>query len=143
LVHDKPVISSVEFNPPFIENLTLIHLNIKEATEKNIVKHLINKSNYNYFIEKINTLTNTISKCNKLETFIELIKEHEQLMTKVLLKKPVKETYFDDFEGAVKSLGAWGGDFVLAASTLSFENQYKYFNNKGFSTVIPLKSLMI
>jgi hypothetical protein len=52
----------------------------------------------------------------------------------------VKETLFHDFEGVVKSLGAWGGDFVLA---ISKENPTDYFKAKGFEVVIPYSEMIL
>ena len=74
---------------------------------------------------------------------MELLEEHELLVSSVLNQTPVKQLLFSDFEGAIKSLGAWGGDFVLAASQHDIETQRQYFNNKGYSTVIPLKNVML
>jgi len=42
----------------------------------------------------------------------------------------------------MKSLGAWGGDFVLATSQASEEETRKYFGQKGFTTVFKLVELM-
>ena len=40
----------------------------------------------------------------------------------------------------IKSLGAWGGDFILAASK---ENPVSYFNQKGFETVIRYTDMVL
>ena len=51
-----------------------------------------------------------------------------------LLEQPtIKSQLFADFDGSIKSLGAWGGDFVLAASE---QNPTEYFSRKGYHTVI-------
>ena len=34
-------------------------------------------------------------------------------MSELLDTKTIKELLFPDFSGTIKSLGAWGGDFVL------------------------------
>jgi hypothetical protein len=33
----------------------------------------------------------------------------------------------------MKSLGAWGGDFILATSDRSAKETWAYFNQKGYS----------
>jgi len=43
----------------------------------------------------------------------------------------VHASLFSDFPGSIKSLGAWGGDFVLAASASPAEN---YFKTRGYTT---------
>ena len=43
-----------------------------------------------------------------------------------------------DYEGQIKSLGAWGGDFILAAGPV---NSKKYFYDKGYNTVLNYKEI--
>lgn len=67
---------------------------------------------------------------------VELLTEHERLVGSVLGETPVREQRFSGFPGAVKSLGAWGGDFVLAVSLeLSFEEMKTWFSKKGYPSV--------
>ena len=42
-------------------------------------------------------------------------------------------TIDSDYNGEIKSLGAWGGDFILAAGPT---NTPEYFSSKGFNTII-------
>ena len=50
---------------------------------------------------------------------------------------------FKDFEGEVKSLGAWGGDFVMACTENDAEYVSRYFKNKGLDTVLTYKKLLL
>jgi hypothetical protein len=68
-----------------------------------------------------------------------LIFEHEKVLSIQLKKKMVKEIFFDDYEGEIKSLGAWGGDFIMAAGP---KNSKKYFNEKGFKTVFSFNDML-
>jgi len=52
----------------------------------------------------------------------------------------VKEALFPDFKGVIKSLGAWGGDFVLA---ISRENPTGYFRERGYETVLPFSEMIL
>ena len=36
-------------------------------------------------------------------------------MSKLTSKEKIKDKLFNDFDGEIKSLGAWGGDFILAS----------------------------
>ena len=45
-----------------------------------------------------------------------------------------------DFDGEIKSLGAWGGDFILATSD---ENPSTYFKAKGFETILPYSEMIL
>ena len=51
----------------------------------------------------------------------------------------VKEIYFSDYSGEIKSLGAWGGDFILAAGPI---NTKKYFEEKGYKTIFSYKDML-
>jgi hypothetical protein len=42
---------------------------------------------------------------------------------------------FNDFKGAVKSLGAWGGDFFMALSQQPADFVEAYFREKGYQDV--------
>ena len=61
-------------------------------------------------------------------------------MSNILEMKTVKESLFTDFNGVIKSLGAWGGDFVLA---ISKENPVDYFKKKGFKTIVSYKDMIL
>ena len=74
------------------------------------------------------------------EIFAQGLEEHEKMLSSVLEMKPVKETLFLDFDGTIKSLGAWGGDFVLV---ISQNDPKSYFAFKGFETVIPYSEMIL
>jgi len=66
-----------------------------------------------------------------LEDFQEVLVAHEKMIASYIGQPTLKETLFADFGGAVKSLGAWGGDFILAASKEPMED---YFRDLGYTT---------
>ena len=78
-------------------------------------------------------------RCKTQESFNILIEKHEGIIARILQKKTIKELLFSDFEGAIKSLGAWGGDFIIASGGL---DSPRYFNRKGFGTVIPFEEMI-
>ena len=49
------------------------------------------------------------------------------------------EKQFPDFQGAIKSLGAWGGDFIMATGN---EQTPYYFKNKGFDVVLNYEEII-
>ena len=68
------------------------------------------------------------------------MQKHEDLIAKALGVPTVKQSLFPDYKGAIKSLGAWGGDFVLAASDQEGPN---YFKNLGYENVIPFEKMIL
>lgn len=51
--------------------------------------------------------------CTSLLDFEKLITAHEAIISKLIQQDTIKAKLFKDFNGTIKSLGAWGGDFVL------------------------------
>ena len=68
------------------------------------------------------------------------MEEHEALLSSILKIEPVKQRLFPDFFGMMKSLGAWGGDFVLATGD---DKTISYFKSKGYPTVIPYSKMIL
>ncbi|PKP09267.1 MAG: GHMP kinase [Bacteroidetes bacterium HGW-Bacteroidetes-4] len=142
LHNNKPHIKTVRFNPPFLKQLNLIYLNQKMPTEANIGSFLKNNTLSASLIKNINLLTDEVLVCNELNKFQHLMQEHEDLLANQLQMPAVKERHFSDFNGTLKSLGAWGGDFILSISDKSFEEQKAYFASRGYKTIIPLEPLI-
>ena len=85
-------------------------------------------------------LTQSLIKAKSLKTFEQILIEHEDFIGNILGIIPVKERLFSDFGGSVKSLGAWGGDFVLACGN---PNTPEYFKNKGFPVVLGYQEIIL
>ncbi|WP_431133911.1 GYDIA family GHMP kinase [Psychroserpens mesophilus] len=138
---DKKIkIQSVNFNPSFKDNLYFVHLNKKQNSRDGIAQYRTNTSDLKQEIEYINGITQEMIHCNSLEQFQKLMDTHEEIISKIVNLKPAKEQLFEDFNGSIKSLGAWGGDFVLAASN---DNSIQYFKEKGFPTIIPYEDMIL
>ena len=141
IVNGDPKIEQVVFDSAFTKNLYFVYLNQKRNSKSAIAEYHTNKTKQlSSYIAAINTLTQDIIEANNLELFTQLISQHETVLSKILKTETVKDTLFPDFNGAVKSLGAWGGDFVLVVSK---ENPMPYFVAKGYETVIPYEEMIL
>ena len=141
IVNGDPKIEQVVFDSAFTKNLYFVYLNQKRNSKSAIAEYHTNKTKQlSSYIAAINTLTQDIIEANNLELFTQLISQHETVLSKILKTETVKDTLFPDFDGAVKSLGAWGGDFVLVVSK---ENPKPYFVAKGYETVIPYGEMIL
>lgn len=133
-------ITQTKFSPPFKDNLFFIHLNKKVKSQKEVIKFLSQKNEFKNDILRISSLGEIIGKEENQETFNELIKEHETIISKIICKKPIQKILFKDFYGQIKSLGSWGGDFILASG----DNETpKYFKEKGYKTIIPFSKMIL
>jgi len=138
---NHPSIISIIYDPPFKNNLFFIYLNEKKDSKQAISAYRkLEKSKLQPIISKINQLTFDISECTSLTKFNTLITSHEILLSSLLKTPTVKQTRFPDFSGAIKSLGGWGGDFVLATGT---KKEMEYFLKKGYTTIIPYSEMVL
>lgn len=135
-------IDYVDFSPGFLKNLYLVYLGHKQDTKAARGYYESKRDTMNGALSHISEISTAIPECTSLREFERLIEEHESIVSKVLNLPRVKAQHFSDYPGAVKSLGAWGGDFVLATSDASEADTRAYFTAKGFSTVLKLQEVM-
>jgi len=140
LKNKKPVVEKINYNPRFKDQLYFVHLNKKQDSREGIVKYNNFKGNVNTLSEEISSLTNEIIKCSSLADFENLTSEHEQIISSIIKQQPIQQNLFSDYFGQTKSLGAWGGDFILATGNEATPN---YFRSKGFVTVIPYSEMIL
>ena len=140
IIEGKPEVEIVNFKPDFSGNLYFVYLNQKQSSKSAIASYYQKQNNLKTVFSKINNITIEISETTILEKFQELLQLHETLMSDVLEIPTVKNSLFSDFNGTVKSLGAWGGDFVLVVSN---ENPTAYFKAKGFETIIAYEDMIL
>lgn len=140
LENGKPIVEDVKFNPSFKDHLYFVYLNKKQNSRDGILKYKENRKNIKSSISDINKITTQMVACKSLEDFDNLILQHEHIISNVIKHQPIKTVLFDDFNGQIKSLGAWGGDFIMATCKT---NPTTYFKSKGFETVIPYDDMVL
>lgn len=128
------------FYPPFSDHLHFVHLNKKQDSREGIATYRKKDGDRSELIEKISEITRKTVACKSLTEFESLMVEHETLLSQMLQRPTVRELLFPDFGGAVKSLGAWGGDFVLVTGDPSTPS---YFKEKGYSTVLSYNDMVL
>ncbi|WP_375236351.1 GYDIA family GHMP kinase [Winogradskyella sp.] len=130
---------TVDFNPSFKNHIYFVYLNQKQNSRDGIAAYRNYKGDLKASISKINHISDKMILCDNQKEFEALIVLHEDIISKIINLKPVKEVLFSDFNGAIKSLGAWGGDFVMVTSKT---NPVAYFEAKGFNTIIPYNKMI-
>jgi len=139
---NKPV-EPILLDYPFADQLFLVYSGHKKKTAAEVSAFLKEREVSAYLIEEISALSNEFADCRDQEKFNQLISQHEQLVGGLIGQTPVKELFFANFDGAIKSLGAWGGDFFLASTSLPFSGVKKYFENKGLTSVFRWDDLIL
>jgi len=134
-------INKINFKPNFLKSLYFVYLNKKQSSKESIEAYRNKKESViQVQINSINVITKAIIGATTIERFTKEIEKHENLIAAVLEMRTIGETTFSDFNGTIKSLGGWGGDFVLAVAS---ENPTVYFASKGFTTVIPYHEMVL
>ena len=134
-----------QFKPPFLDQLYLVYSG-KKKNSRDGIRHYREKFSAmdpTSLIQEIDSLTKAILETSSLSEFEQLIKEHEALISEALSLQPVQEQYFRDYWGQVKSLGAWGGDFILATSNREEATTRKYFREKGLTEVFAFSDWLL
>ncbi len=140
----RPQVTPVAFHPPFSEQLCFVFWGTKQDSRIEVERFRRHAATAAAdWIEAVSQQTRACLSAQTLPEFIGCLRQHERLISSVIGLTPVQEKYFPDFNGAVKSLGAWGGDFVLAASDAPFKETAEYFCQKGFPTCISYDNMVL
>lgn len=141
LEQGNPKVEKAAFDPDFTDNLYFVYLNKKQSSKSAIAAYNINKKNdLTKTIASNNQITMAVLRATTLQSFSSAIEKHEIAMSSILQMQTIKESLFPDFNGVIKSLGAWGGDFVMA---IAAENPSDYFISKGYKTVVPYDEMIL
>ncbi|WP_333907971.1 GYDIA family GHMP kinase [Aequorivita sinensis] len=138
LNNEIPEINKAHLPWGFTDSIFFVYLNQKQDSKQGISR--FNKATVTKAtIKRISEITNTLLVCRSLEEFESLMKEHEQIISDIINLPTVKSKLFSDFSGTVKSLGAWGGDFVLATGN---KTEMEYFREKGFKKIVSFADMI-
>ena len=133
-------VSDTTFNPNFLDNLFLIFLNKKQDTQKSVQNFLETDQSHSEGINQINEIVHEIENVKDITTFQSLIERHEKIIANILQMPTIQNEKFPDYNnGVIKSLGSWGGDFVLATGD---EKSVDYFEEKGFNIIRKISDLL-
>lgn len=143
LENGMPIVETPQFNPQFKEQILFVHLGKKQLSTAGIAHyHSLNIDKQQY-ISHIDEITNGIILCKTIKEFMLLLETHENYVAKALQLPKVKETYFKNIPAVAKSLGAWGGDFVLLAFEENKEIIKKMLYEIGFETVLTWNEIIL
>ena len=140
LENGSPKVEKVIFEPQCAENLYFVYLNQKQNSKNAIVSYYKKNKDNTIEIQEISAITNAILQKNDFECLSQKLQLHENIMSNFLEILTIKNDLFSDFNGVIKSLGAWGGDFVMV---ISKENPTKYFKEKGFETILKYNEMIL
>ncbi len=138
----NPQYVELKFKPCFHENLYFVYSGKKVSSLKAIDK-ISRKNITNQQLNAISNITASMALCNNLDDFMDLINEHEKIISKILHIPTLNAKQFYDFEGSIKSLGAWGGDMMLVATKHPEQYVENYFNRRGHDIIYKYADLAL
>ncbi|MBP2832594.1 GHMP kinase [Aquimarina sp. U1-2] len=140
-IENKPTIKEVNFDPPFADHLFFIYLNEKQDSKESIKRYQsLPLKDFDKAETAVTEITAALVTCTALPEFQKLIDTHEDIISNIIKTETIKSRVFPDYSGSIKSLGGWGGDFVLATGTPS---DMEYFRSKGYTTIISYKNMIL
>jgi mevalonate kinase len=104
---------SIEFKPEFRDRLRFVYLGHKQYSDLEVKQFMANGAPSQSLIDEVSGISLALAQADTLDNFAWLLDQHEQLIGNLLQRTPIGQSHFKGFPGTVKSLGAWGGDFVL------------------------------
>jgi hypothetical protein len=139
LENNQRHIERLHYSPNFKNELILIHLNQKQDSREGINLYRSQPKSQK-LINDFSEITKDILYTKNIGDFTELMELHEKKLSNFLKLNTIKEKYFADCPSFVKSLGAWGGDFVLSTKFSDYKN---YFFERGFTTVLDYEDVVL
>ncbi len=139
LQNNEPKIKLVDFYPAFANQLYFLYLNQKQNSQQEVARYFSQHRTKKQLLP-FSKITKKLLETSSFDEFCFLMQKHEVLMSDLLKTASVQESIFLDFNGVIKSLGAWGGDFVLV---ISDKNPQEYFTSKGFDTLIRYQDMVL
>ncbi|OPC29499.1 GYDIA family GHMP kinase [Elizabethkingia anophelis] len=131
-------VETVNYSPSFKDQLLFVHLNKKQDSREGITMYKQMEKSQD-LIHYFSKLTDEILISENLENFSLIMEDHEKTMSNFLKIPTVKEKYFKNAPSFFKSLGAWGGDFILTTKFCDYEN---YFLHNGFPNFFSYDELI-
>lgn len=135
LQNGLPETLEVNWKPAFAENIYFAYLGKKQLSSEGIKYYREKLNDKEHVANQLTRITEQTLKCDSLSDFEALLNEHEEIVGAALKMIKAKDAHFQDYWGTVKSLGAWGGDFVLLTNNRSREELQTYLAEKNIHTV--------
>lgn len=126
---------------PFRDQLFLVYSGQKTNSREAVDKHASVLKKAGKEVEAVSAITQQVADAESLDEFIGLLTDHNTLLSGLLGE--TANPWAPAFPGLIKPLGAWGGDFFLAASPEDPKDIRKWLNGNGFDTCFGWKELVL
>lgn len=130
-----------DWDQKLMETIVVFYQGNKQSSAAEVSDWKKNKRWNRGDISHMSTISESLADCSDVEQAMKLFGEHLKMMEKILDQRAFEGRYAD-FDGVMKPLGAWGGDFGLA---LSPDPEYtkKYLSKQGLEHVFQLSEIVL
>jgi mevalonate kinase len=136
-----PVVNEAELHKDITEHCLFVYSGQKQSSRAAIETYR-KKDISAADIQAMNYLVDAALLTNTIAGFEEIMTTSESLLSSILEQQPLKAAQFNDYPYAIKSLGAWGGDFFLATYR-DLSTAKNYFESKGLHTAFTYNEMVV
>lgn len=139
---DTILVEEASFYPPFHEQLFFVYLGKKMNSRTGMAHFNKNAQFDDTIMQRIEKIGEELVSSANITAFEHLLIEHEHIISQAIGLKRTQDELFTDYPHVIKSLGAWGGDFVLVTGS-SLAEVEKYFHAKNLDTIFTYKDIVL
>ena len=134
----------IQISEKVTNSLYFVYLN-KKQNSRNAINYYngINNISKKELIKDLNLITEDLQINTNVSDWIYLLKNHETLISKSLKLEKISSLLGNKMPFFTKSLGAWGGDFILCVSEEPESEVKKFFSNLGFNDMFSYKDFIL
>ena len=138
-----PHIEKALFAPPFSNSFYFVYTGKKQKSANELKSFFSGRRSFDSEIKTVSELSELMANEKDIRQFCHLINEHERLIASVLKRKTIHQEYFQGLEATCKSLGAWGGDFILVIWEHGPEALRNEMERKGLNLIFTYDELAL
>ncbi len=141
---ENPEFERVAFSPSFADKIYFVYQGKKQDSAEGIRKFQNrNSAPDENIVEAASLLTERMLNAYDISDFEMILREHELLISRLLVTPSIRLTLFSDLPGEVKSLGAWGGDFCMITWNDDPGLLSSYLKSKGLETWFNFNDIVL
>ena len=137
-----PEITPAQPGTALRENTYFAYLGNKRNSAREVAAFLSELNYSEIDLTEVSRLSTEICETGSAADLIRLVNEHEFILSTILKRDPIANRY-RSFNGTVKSLGAWGGDFAMFVSSMEPGEVARDLRQMGFLKIFRFSELEI
>lgn len=142
ITDNKPIITQAGIGTAIKNHAVFAWLGKKQNSRKEVENYIKTNNATSSQINRISELSVAMCHTTSAKELINIIKEHEQIISEILKRESIAKQNFPDFNGGIKSLGAWGGDFVMFVSEKSNIRLKEELKTMGFDVIFSYNEII-